>query len=340
MPLSATRDRLAAGLRDFAWNEWAQMGVLGTTGRHSPWAQDPEALLVFTLEVAREDPRLFDEVLDWLVVNERLISVRRLRALCRTPDDEHLVAAALGWLGGERPRARLAARATVDDRQPVQLFRDRLPVSPPEADKAFAAHGFLRPPVDRTGNSQVPDLGLPINFAFRLRQLLGVGARAEASRFLLTVDAPRVTAQVVARSAGYAKRNVYEALTELQRAGVVSTTTVGGEQWFAVDRERWAAFLGHARTSPPSHRDWPQLLGAAVQMLRWLQRPDLDGLSGYLRNSQALDLLEGIAPDLRYAGVPTPAMNVPTAADDVAGLGDALLRELGVVPALSAPPPI
>lgn len=332
--MSATRNRLASGLRDFAWNEWAQMGVLATPRRRSPWAQDPEALVVFTLEVARDDPRLFDELLDWLVVNERLVSVRRLRALCRTPDDRRLVDAALGWLGSQRPRARLASREQLIASEHVPLFRGRLAASPHAADEAFAAQGWLRPPAKRTGKSQPPDLHLPISFAFRLRQLLGVSARAEAVRFLLTVDAPRVTAQVVTRSAGYAKRNVYEALSELQRSGVVSATTVGGEQWFAVDRQRWMTFLDHPTATPPSHRDWPQLLAAAVQVLRWMQRADLDGLSDYLRNSQALDLLEAVAPDLRYAGVTTPAAtDVATALDDVAAVAETLLRELGVPPA-------
>jgi hypothetical protein len=31
-------------------------------------AADPEALLLFTFEVGRNDPRLFDEVLDWLAL--------------------------------------------------------------------------------------------------------------------------------------------------------------------------------------------------------------------------------------------------------------------------------
>jgi hypothetical protein len=50
-------------------------------------AQDPEALLLFTFEVARDDPRLFGEVLDWLALNERLVSVQRLRNLCRDDAD-------------------------------------------------------------------------------------------------------------------------------------------------------------------------------------------------------------------------------------------------------------
>ena len=82
------------------------MGLLATTRRASRWAQDPEALIVFTLEVARDDPRLFDELLDWWVANESLLSTRRLRALCRDPEDERLVDAAFGWVAQHRPRAR------------------------------------------------------------------------------------------------------------------------------------------------------------------------------------------------------------------------------------------
>lgn len=81
MQISALRARLNSALLEFAWDEWAQMGVLTT--REHRWAQDPEALLLLTLEVARDDPRLFDEVLDWLVRNEPLISLRRIRRAVR-----------------------------------------------------------------------------------------------------------------------------------------------------------------------------------------------------------------------------------------------------------------
>lgn len=63
------------------------MGVFATARRADRWAADPEALLLFTLEVARADARLFDEVLDWLALNERLVSVQRLRNLYRDDTD-------------------------------------------------------------------------------------------------------------------------------------------------------------------------------------------------------------------------------------------------------------
>jgi hypothetical protein len=314
MPISDLRTRLRDGLLDFAWDEWGQMGVLSTPNRSSPWAQDPEALLVFTLEVGRRDPRLFDEVLDWLVVNEPLVSLRRLRRMSTSPDDGRLVDATLSWLAQYRPRSQArrphGSRSAHKDLEPLYVGLGA-PVSNP--DEAFSAFGLLRPVREPTGKATAPDVRAPINFAFRLRLLLGVSARAEVVRFLLTADAPRFSAQVVTRSAGYAKRNVQEALTSLEQAGVLAVVRAGAEQWYTVDRARWASLLGD---DLPRHRDWPQLLVGLRELLRWLDRPELEETSDYLQASQARDLLERVQADFHYAGVPVSAGGTAAEARD------------------------
>ena len=108
--IAEARKDLQRRLASFLWDEWGQMGVLATPSRRSPWAADPEALLLLSVEVGREEPRLLDEVLDWLVVNERLISVQRLRNLARDESDRALVEAVIGWLGERRKRPRLGAK--------------------------------------------------------------------------------------------------------------------------------------------------------------------------------------------------------------------------------------
>lgn len=304
MNVSTLSRRFSDRLVAFAWDEWAQMGLFATPQRRSPWAQDPEALIVFTLEVARAEPRLFDELMDWALVNESLLSVRRLRAMCIDETDRALTAAALGWLARQRPRARLsnhgmtAALATL---QP--LFRSEGPVN--ETDEDFAAAGFLRPPLFPSHKSRQPDPLAPINLAFRLRQILGVGIRAEAVRILLTTEAPWVNAQTLARSTGYAKRNVHDTLAGLSTARVLSTFTVGAEQRYTADRPAWAALLGCQPNELPIHRDWPQLLAALRRILRWSEQPELETMSDYLRASSARDLIETIRSDLAFAGIPT-----------------------------------
>jgi hypothetical protein len=140
MSISDLRQDIQSHLVAFLWSQWAQIGVLATTNRKDRWAADPEALLLLTFEVGREEPRLFDEVLDWLARNERLVSVQRLRNLARDEADRALVEAVVGWLGQQRRRARLEARAGQSEgpTQPRPFFRNsQLPVADP--DPAFLA---------------------------------------------------------------------------------------------------------------------------------------------------------------------------------------------------------
>jgi hypothetical protein len=303
LDVSTLSRRLSDRLVAFAWDEWAQIGVFATARRHSPWTQDPEALIVFTLEVARAEPRLFDELMDWMLINEPLLSIRRLRAMRIDETDVTLSAAMLGWLARRRPRARLSGRGSAGSAAtPQQLFRSGGPMS--ETDEDFAAVGLLRPPLSPSHKSSPPDPAAPINLAFRLRQILGVGIRAEVIRILLTKDVPWINAHTLAQSTGYAKRNVHDALVSLSTAGVVTVLTVGGEQRYTADRPAWASLLGYKHDEFPAHRDWRQLLGALRRILRWSEQPELETASDYLRASSARDLLETIRPDLAFAGFP------------------------------------
>lgn len=332
MGVSTLSRRLSDRLVAFAWDEWAQMGLLATPHRRSPWAQDPEALIVFTLEVARTEPRLFDELMDWMLVSEPLLSVRRLRAMCIDETDRALTTAALGWLARRRPRARLSSRGSTSAPATLQpLFRIR--GSMDETDQDFAAAGLVRPPLSPSHKSRPPDPRTPINLAFRLRQILGVGIRAEVVRVLLTIEAPWVNAQTLARSTGYAKRNVHDALAGLSTAGVVSAFTVDAEQRYTADRPAWAALLSCEPDELPAHRDWPQMLGALRRILRWCEQPELVSMSDYLRASSARDLIETIRPDLAFAGIPTDLSASPeNTLSELEGVTESVLRTVSAGP--------
>jgi len=303
MSTSEAREELQSRLASFLWSQWAQMGVLATTGRRDRWAADPEALLLLSFEVGREESRLFEEVLDWLVRNEPLVSIQRLRNLVRDEADRALVEAVVGWLGQQRRRARLEAKAAEGEGPTVAepFFRNsQLPIGDP--DPAFLAQGLLKAKSEPSGKSQAPDLLAPINFAFRLRLLLGIGARAEAIRVLLTIDAPRVNTQAIAASTAYTKRNAQEAVASLSAAGALNAFVVGNEQRSSAPRDRWAQFL--ALDELPLHEDWPQLFAAYRKILRWLADPAHEDLSDYMLSSEARTLSEEVRPDLQFAGIP------------------------------------
>jgi len=320
MSISEARQDLQGRLASFLWSQWAQMGVLATAERSDRWAADPEALLLLSFEVGREEPRLFDEVLDWLAVNERLVSIQRLRNLARDEADRALVEAVVGWVGGRRRRARLEARAGGPTGTEPFFRNSQLPVADP--DPAFLAQGFVKAKSEPSGKSQAPNVLLPINFAFRLRLLLGIGARAEAMRVLLTIEAPRVNAQAIAASTAYTKRNAQEAVASLSTAGALDAFEVGNEQRFSAPRDRWAQFLEVDQL--PRHEDWPQLFAAYRKVLRWLADPAHDGLSDYLLSSEARTLAEEVRPDLQFAGIA-----IDDGAQDDSTYLDSFTRQLG-----------
>ena len=303
MKAASLRDEIVADCIALAWDQWSQIGLSSAApARREERAADPEALLLFTLEIGRNDPRLFDEVLDWLSVNEQLVSVQRLRNLCTDGAERALVDAALAW---SMRNCRPLRSAVTDAPTQLEPLFPAAPSSGDDLDGAFARHGFARAPLNASGKSQAPRLIDPISFAFRLRRLLGVGVRAEVVRALLTIRAERVSGRTITASAAFAQRNVREGLTHLLEAGVIGVVEISDDRQYAIHHAAWAALLGlPAAPDLPLHFDWIATYRALVGIVRWLQQPAIGDLSDYLLASQARTLVEELSSDLQRAGVP------------------------------------
>jgi DNA-binding transcriptional ArsR family regulator len=306
---SDLRRRLAAELLAFAWDQWAQLGVLADVSRRDRWAMDPEALLAFTLQLARRDPRLFDEVLDWVRASGRLLSLQRLRAIARDPGTWSLAQGALVWAAAHNPSLRQWNRlaeegAAVAGKPLFRLEGEEAFVGEP--DPTFLRLGWVRPRAEPSGKSRPPDPSAPINLAFRLRLLFGIGVRAEVVRVLLTSAHPELTARELAEWTRFSKRNVGEGLTDLIEAGVLRSAWRGRERSVWTDRSRWAAFLGLGLQEIPSFVDWPRLLAGLLELLRWLEEDARLQRSEYLRESAARQLLDRVRPELVLVGVEVP----------------------------------
>ena len=318
MPISAIRDRLSASLAAFAWDEWAQMGVSADARRVSPWAADPEANFLFGLEIGRADPRLFDELLDWLVTNANVMSAQRLRNMSGSEEDEQLVEAALAWASRYVRSIRVGVHRNAKTQQTTPLFYgSRAPSKP---DPAFLELGLLKPSSEPSGKSRRPDTLRPINFAFLVRQIFGVGSRAEVMRFLLTATVrspsgsrPLFTTLAIAEAAGFAKRNVQETLNSLVGARAIEAVTRGNERLYSVAPAAWTSAIHLEQL--PSYRDWPNAFLALRELHRWLWREDLSELTPYMLSSEARRLMRAIEPALVYAGIPVSAWHPAEGAD-------------------------
>lgn len=302
--LSDVRERAWRGLLDFAWRQWAQAGVSANMAARDRWAIDPEALVLFTIAVARRDPRLFDETLDWLAANRHLLSMQRLRNLSkRFPLDARLVGAVSSWAGDSIPSQALKGHDLASELVPV-FSRDVLGFIG-EPDPVFAEYGYIRPRVIRSGKSGEPDVKMPANFAFQLRSLFGPGSRSEVLRILLTFTEGPLGAARISDEAGFAKRNVSDTLAGLVTSRVAKSRWSGNERHFIVYRNKWATLLevGPSAEFLPEFVSWVHLLPASVEIIDWLDSVAVTEESEYLVSSRARDLIERVARDLEMAGL-------------------------------------
>ena len=141
----------------------------------------------------------------------------------------------------------------------------------------------------------------------RLRNLFGLGSRAEVVRYLITFSETAVPAQSIAEAAGYAKRNVNETLTALVASRTVTTFAVGNERRYLLNRSLWGQLLDLQQGNWPTYRDWPRLFFALRRLTRWLEDSKLDRLSPYLLGSEARTRMEELGPSLATAGVLLPS---------------------------------
>jgi hypothetical protein len=337
MLISETRDKVSQGLLDFTWRQWAQVGVSATVEGTDRWAVDPEALILFTIGIARRDPRLFDEMLDWMAFNHDLLSTQRLRNLARRfPLPSSLVSAVTAWTRPTAPASLLASGqdGAVQSSEPV--FSPDVLAFVSQPDPVFAEHGFIRPSAARTGKSHEPDPALPVNLSFRLRHLFGPGGRSEVMRVLLTYPDGPLDAARIADEAGFAKRNISDVLTSLTNSGVIKAAWAGNERHFTAYRERWALLLDLAGPADtPSFVSWVHLLPAALEVVIWLDEKSDTAESEYLIASQARRLMTRLTRDLEAADVDLPRRTPAHGIDYLpvfVETSSALLARLGVAP--------
>jgi len=258
------------------------MGMASGSPRSSALVVDPEATLLLTWSVGRCDPRIFDTGLAWCIEHGDLIDVTRLRALLRTADAE---TASIGaaWSSHVAPAfstwARLSQSIADSGQDPRPVFLDgdgRAMGSFGALDARFLEQGWARGEASgREGALSRPPMS-GTNLRFRLRKLLGVGARPEVVAILLMRD--QANSADLARLSGYSKRAIQLVLADLHSAGVVRWSRRRGQtNPISIRREVWQGFLETAPYDDTSAmndladvrwRDTPQIFGGLIRTWR------------------------------------------------------------------------
>jgi len=284
---------LLDALLEVAWQQWTAIGLAGIRASQETLV-DPEALTLATFEIARTDPRLFDEMLDWLSRNHAVVDVSRLKRMAKagTSDQRRLlgVAARIAGLHGASPTLtrlpdeEFIARESHAGYGARDLFigEDGRPLlTGAHPDPVFASAGYARGPLELRGISQHPDASIPACLRFRARALVGIGPRAEVLTYLWTHEWSH--GREIAVRAAYGQAPVADYLASLAEWGWAERRADGRRALY-----RLARGLRDAVGTPPRYVDWVTAWPALVGVLQSLRPADLSEDARWMRLYQAL----------------------------------------------------
>ena len=309
--LQEFKDNYLELLLQFLWRQWSSLGVAGYAETQDTWVIDPEALLVFSCSIGRYDQRLFDEMLDWLSVNERFINIQRLRTIIKK---EHFQAeAALGAIAAYMSREnftpkwnRLAEVWKQNNENKLQENFFFLKSGAPmpvlkNRDEVFESYGFIRNPVENRGLSNpFPAKTIP-SLLLQMRALIGVSARCEVLMYLLTHDAAAI--QEIADQTYYSWRSVQDTLFEMGHSGLLNFPDAKKGRTYRLQEEPWLKLLLKNPESKIDWLCWPPLFRVLELVWQKLNDSAFAGLSPLAQASELrLLMTENIASKLEQAG--------------------------------------
>jgi hypothetical protein len=326
MSLKSFRERFLETVLSFLWREWSVLGAAGGARAVDRWAIDPEALLAYSQSFARYEPRLFDEILEWLVLNGRWIDLQRLRGIEKGRPEPHarLLGAVAEFLShtakGDRRKWMRLAQETGSPGASLEkalfLTKEGRPYPPPKAAAdEFRVRGFIRPPFFPRGSARSVPVGSACTIRFLLRALFGVGSRAECILYLLTHESGHPAE--VARNLGISIRGVQDALIELSQSGLILTRVKGKrktEYWLSQDR--WWEFIrgkGFDEADGPVWIGWIELLSGLANAWEVVDSGAASD-SQYMRSSILRESIDSISREIARSGLaasPPPGPDVP-----------------------------
>lgn len=312
MPISFQhlKDNLLDSSLDLLWRQWSSLGVAGQRDDIDDRLIDPEALLLVTTRYGRYDPRLLDEVIDWLSSNGKSINLLRLRRIHETwpLSDERVLGVIGGMLAKQsamRKWSAFSAKSDTLSNDPQSLFlrRDGTPLPVFEnPDPDFLRGGLLRDMMELRGMSRSPIPSKAGNLLFYLRALFGVNARAEIIAWLLTHESGHPAA--IARDTGYFSKSVQHTLNEMEGSGHVRSRRQGREKIFWMNPKDWDFLISWSQPAGfPRWVDWMPLFLAVHTFIDVLSQPNFHDSDEQVQSILLRQALDIAMPALSQAGL-------------------------------------
>lgn len=253
----AALDAAGAHLRDATldvmWRQWAALGASAASHRRAHALVDPEALVLASLALLSEEPRLADVLHDWITRNADLLSVQRQKNLTRDYDEPlgGLIDDGLRWLAG----------IAIDEGKDLRW-------------RSFLKPRSLGPstwvaPVVRTNKSRASRarVAAPATLVLRFRLAFAVGVKADLLSYLVCAPDEWSTVRTIAATTGYTPAAVRRAGDDLAAAQFIESRGAQPAQ-YRIAHENWRPLLQFAE-EPSSWRSWREVFVFATAFLAW-----------------------------------------------------------------------
>jgi DNA-binding transcriptional ArsR family regulator len=267
------RSALVEPLRELAWQQWTQLGVRGTSAYAKDAALDLEELILLTVALADDDPRLREEAIDWCHEFGHFVSRPKLKTLLNSSPNSL--------------KAAFAPFGAALDTSPTTGWPDTS-TAPERGDQ-------------RKSKASAPDLELPGLVGLRLRALFGVGSRADIICALLGWPAQSFTASDLV-FIGYTKRSIAQTLESLAAGGLLRSSYVGNKRVFSW-RSR-AALQKLVGPLPALFPRWPTIFRVFLALLDLFTR--VGEKSTRVAGVEASKLLHALSSELDALGFSLP----------------------------------
>ncbi len=289
----------------FLWRQWSDLGVAGYGGNRESYAVDPEAMLIFSCTVARYEPRLFDEIINWLIINGNLINVQRLKKIINSGDFSGVnVLSAVAEFTAQRHKflkwKGLIRQSKDESRETLFFLKDGNPMKQfGKEDATFFRHGFLRGKIELRGNLSPIKISSDNCLIAKLRFLFGINARSEIILYLLACE--KTHPAKIARDIYYSQKTVQDTLVEMERSGLIRFTKSGREKRYWLDKGRWFNFLMR-NGNLAGWINWPLLFNALEKIWLKLNRKSFLNLDYEMQSSELRALMREACPKIEEAG--------------------------------------
>ena len=257
-----------------AWRQWSAVFSLATADRSARALVDPEALLLVSMALAEDHPRVWSAGPVWAVRGSRLLSVQRTKNLAES------------FPPTIAPRLNEFASLAMNrgnDKRWRSLVTEPLADRPKSRKESFA-----------------PRVSSPPALMLRLRLGLGVGIKADVLAYLIGLAGAASTVQEIANATAYFGRAVRRSVEELAAAGFVESRASAPISYRA-NIEEWAQLLDFDANDPPVWRAWALVYAFVAAVLHWV--PTMSSKSEPVVASRARDLWNHHRPALDVCGV-------------------------------------